>query len=123
MQIKVEVKASFPSGATVELTGEQVSKVSGFVTEMLFGAPVKEKRAYRKRGSKHTWTPEEEQQVREAMQLRLGIPRNRAYKALAFKLKRTRSAISQKATEIRALDKEPRKLVVKGYQPISSLLG
>lgn len=58
--VKVEVKVSLPSGSAVSLTENQTTAVSSFVTNMLFEAPERVKRTYRKKTSYSRWTPEED---------------------------------------------------------------
>lgn len=123
-KIQVEVSVKFESGATITLAQEQKEAVVYFINHMLFGetpkTEVKEKRKYTQRRKVNRWTEEEENMVREAMNKPLGRERRDAYKFVAREIRRGRSAVYQKAVELRAADK---KVIAKKYQPLHSIAG
>jgi len=59
--IKIEVKVSLPSGASVGLTDTQNNQISTFISGLLFGEAPKEKRAYNRKKKYRTWTKEEDE--------------------------------------------------------------
>ena len=90
------------SGASIYLTDAQLVQVGKYVEQLIVGTPeVKEKRAYVKRNGKRAWTKEEDEMIKLAMQEPLGKPRNKAYKFIAATHKRTRMAVSQRASKLR----------------------
>jgi hypothetical protein len=123
-KIQVEVAVKFNSGATIQLAPDQHEAVVGFINHMLFGGVVKtetkEKRKYTKRRILNRWSQEEIQMVREAMEQPAGKLIREAYKKVARETRRSRSAITQKATELRRGDKVK---ITNGYQPLHSLAG
>jgi hypothetical protein len=100
--IKVEVKVTLASGASVGLTDGQNTKINSFITDLLFGQAEKVKRNYvRRKGTKRHWTPEEDELLIPVLSMRTRGEVQKYYKKIKPQLRRTSTALSNRVYTLR----------------------
>jgi len=105
--IKIEVKVTLPSGASVGLTDGQNTKINSFITELLFGQAEKVKRTYtRHKGTKRPWSKEEDELLMPAITITSKGEAANFYRKVKPKLRRTSIAICNRVYHLRNVNKQ-----------------
>lgn len=87
--VKIEIKVSLASGATVGLTENQHNQIVGFVSNLLFIEV--EKRTYSKRkvgGHNRKWSAEEDELLLPLLSMEDGLEKRKYYKKIQKQIKR-----------------------------------
>jgi hypothetical protein len=91
--LKIEVKVSLPSGASVGLTDTQHNKIKSFVSSILFTEPEKTKRAYTRKPKYKVWTKEEDNLLIPLLTITDAQERTKYYKKIKRELNRNSGSI------------------------------